>query len=210
MISYPIMAAGVLSRALECGQGDDVIVCLHGAGSRADRWRRNLPGLARAGYHVFAIDFPGHGFASKSADFRYGTPGYADVVMDFLDQIDGGPITLAGTSLGAHVAAVVALRQPERVKAVAFIGAVGFVSTKADMVQTAGNVNDTTAAGVRRKLEFLVFDPTLVTDAWVTEESRINSSPGRTLSLKCAPIWRGRSRTTWSVRSSALLGCRRY
>src|SRR5882762_9862026 len=110
VISYPIGAGGALSRALECGQGADVIVCLHGAGSRADRWRRNMPGLARAGYHVYALDFPGHGFASKTAEFEYGTPRYADVVMDFLDQIGGGPVTLAGTSLGAHVAAVIALR----------------------------------------------------------------------------------------------------
>lgn len=178
VISYPIGVAGVLSRALECGQGDDTILCLHGAGSRADRWRRNMPGLARAGYHVYALDFPGHGFASKTSDFDYGTPRYADAVIDFLDQIDSGPVTLAGTSLGAHVAAVVTLRQPERVKATALIGAVGFVPTKTDMAQTAGKVSDTSRAGVRSKLEFLVFDSNLVTDSWVTEESHINSSPG--------------------------------
>lgn len=183
LIAYPIGVAGVLSRALECGQGDDVIVCLHGAGSRADRWRRNMPGLARAGYHVYALDFPGHGFASKTPEFEYGTPRFADVVIDFLDQIDSGPVTLAGTSLGAHVAAVVTLRQPERVKAAALIGAVGFVPTKSDMAQTAGKVSDTSKAGVRSKLEFLVFDSNIVTDSWVTEESHINSSPGASEAL---------------------------
>jgi pimeloyl-ACP methyl ester carboxylesterase len=139
--------------------------------------------LARAGYHVYALDFPGHGFASKTSEFEYGTPRFADVVTDFLDQIGGGPVTLAGTSLGAHVAAVVALRDPTRVKAAALIGAVGFVPTKGDMVKTAGKVSDTSTAGVRSKLEFLVFDAALVTDSWVIEESHINSSPGASEAL---------------------------
>lgn len=183
MISYPIGAGGVLSRALECGEGDNVIVCLHGAGSRADRWRRNLPGLAQAGYHVYALDFPGHGFASKAPEYEYGTPRYADMVADFIDQIGGGPVVLAGTSLGAHVAAVVALRKPERVETVALIGAVGFVPIGRELSQTAGKVNDTSRTGVRNKLEFLVFDPALVSDSWVEEESHINSSPGAAAAL---------------------------
>jgi 2-hydroxy-6-oxonona-2,4-dienedioate hydrolase len=178
ILEYPFGAAGIVSRALECGRGDDIIVCLHGAGSRADRWRRNLPGLAQAGYHVYAIDFPGHGFASKPADFEYGTARYADVLEEFLDQLVSGPVTLAGTSLGAHVAAVVALRRHETVKAAALIGAVGLVRTDRDLAQTAGKVSDTTPTGVRDKLEFLVFDSGLVTDSWVAEEYRINSSPG--------------------------------
>ncbi len=178
VISYPIGVAGVMSRALECGQGDNVIVCLHGAGSRADRWRGNLPGLAQAGYHVFALDFPGHGFASKPSDFDYGTPRYADVVMDFLRQIGGRPVTLAGTSLGAHVAALIAIREPALVKSAALIGAVGLVPIERDLAETAGKVSDTSETGVRSKLEFLVFDTELVTDAWVSEESHINSSPG--------------------------------
>ena len=76
------------------------------------------------------------------------------------------------------MAAVVALRRPARVRAAALIGAVGLVPMERDLAQSAGKVNDTSPAGVRSKLEFLVFDPTLVTDTWVAEESRINSSPG--------------------------------
>ena len=125
-IGYPVVAASATIRALECGIGDDILVCLHGAGSRADRFEQNLSGLAARGYHVFALDFPGHGFAAKPGEFEYGVRFFADVVQDFLHQLDH-PVVFVGTSLGGHVAAMVACREPDRVRAAVLVGAVGLV-----------------------------------------------------------------------------------
>src|SRR5579862_9816819 len=101
-IAYPLGLGGATIRVLECGEGEDHVVLLHGSGSRADRWRRNLPGLAAAGKHGYALDLPGHGFATKSEDFDYTTPSFAGVVRDALDALGIGSPVLVGTSLGGH------------------------------------------------------------------------------------------------------------
>lgn len=178
IISYPIRAGGVTSRALECGTGDDVLVCLHGTGSRADRWRRNLPGLAAAGLHVYVVDFPGHGFAEKGPSYDYGSPAYAEFVTDFISQLAVPNLALAGTSLGGHVAVLVACQIPQRIRAVTYIGGVGLTTLKDVPRPEPPVVADSSPAGIRHKLEFLVYDKSLVVDSWVREESRINSSPG--------------------------------
>ena len=178
-IGYPVVAASATIRALECGIGDDILVCLHGAGSRADRFEQNLPGLAARGYHVFALDFPGHGFAAKPGEFEYGARFFADVVQDFLHQLDR-PVVFVGTSLGGHVAAMVACREPDRVRAAVLVGAVGLVPFELGITPPLGKAG---AEATRAKLEFLVHDPALVTDQWVAQETRINSSPGATDAL---------------------------
>ena len=75
------MALGpVTTRVLEAGQGDRVIVFVHGTGGRADRWSRNLDAFADAGFHAYAFDLPGHGFASKGADVACSVPAYREVL----------------------------------------------------------------------------------------------------------------------------------
>jgi pimeloyl-ACP methyl ester carboxylesterase len=183
VIAYPVGAGGVVTRVLECGEGSRTVVCLHGAGSRADRWRRNLPGLAARGYHVYALDYPGHGFAAKDPHYEHGVPRYAEVAKDFVDGLHTDGIALLGTSIGGHIAAWVACEIPEKIRAVVLIGAVGIVAPDATSSVDSGRVSNTSLTGVRDKLEFLVYDKQLVTDAWVKEEYRINSSPGAPESL---------------------------
>lgn len=178
MIQYPVGVGGVVTRVLEAGTGDRHVVCLHGSGSRADRWRPQLPLLAQRGHHVYALDLPGHGLADKPADLDYGAPAFAALVEQFLDQhLGGAPTVLLGTSLGGQVAALVAGRRPELVRGLVLVGAVGIVA-RGDDRPTTSPITDPGPAGIRRKLEFLVHDPSLVTDALVAEELRINSSPG--------------------------------
>src|SRR5579862_1653995 len=177
-IAYPLGLGGATIRVLECGEGEDAVVLLHGLGSRADRWRRNLPGLAAAGKHVYALDFPGHGFASKAADFDYSTPGFANVVAEALRELGVANPVVVGTSLGGHVAAYLAIVSEVPVRALGLVGTTGIVPIERDTSTTTGRVTELSDAGVRGKLEFLMDDDRLVTDAWVREERRINTSPG--------------------------------
>jgi 2-hydroxy-6-oxonona-2,4-dienedioate hydrolase len=181
--AYPISAGGVLSRALEAGVGDKVIVCLHGTGSRADRWRSIMPGLAAAGYHVYAVDCPGHGFAAKDGGYTYTEPAFAGFAADFIAQVSPQGAVIVGTSMGGHLATLIARDHPHLVAAVAFVGGVGLVSTEHIPREQGPDTSDGTEAGVRAKLRHLVHDQRLVTDAWVREEQRINSSPGARAAL---------------------------
>jgi 2-hydroxy-6-oxonona-2,4-dienedioate hydrolase len=172
-VSYPAMAGRLRTRVLECGDGVDNILLLHGAGSRADRWRFNIGPLAAAGFTVRAIDLPGHGFADKSPDLEYTTPAFAAHVISYLEGT--GASTIVGTSLGAHVATWVALARPELVKAVVLVGATGLVRRDA---ASAAVLSDSGLAGTGKKLARLLHDQDLINDHWILEESRVNTSPG--------------------------------
>lgn len=178
VLQYPVGVDGTVTRVLELGSGDDVLVCLHGAGSRADRWRPALPLLADAGFRVLAVDFPGHGMAARPEGYAHGTPAYTRAVGELLDVLDLGRVTVLGTSLGGHVAATLALARPELVRATVLIGAVGLVPPEPEDEDAGSPIIDTSEAGTRAKLEFLVHDQTLVTDDWVREETLIGNAPG--------------------------------
>ncbi|NJP97083.1 alpha/beta hydrolase [Nonomuraea sp. FMUSA5-5] len=110
IISYPIRSMGIRSRIVEAGTGPQEIWLVHGIGGRADRWRSCLEPLAQAGYRVRAVDLPGHGFASRSAEARYTVAGFAAFMAETLARYaEGESITLIGTSFGGHVALRTAL-----------------------------------------------------------------------------------------------------
>ncbi len=175
---YPLALDGVVTRVLDTVVGDDVLVCLHGAGSRADRWRPVMPLLAAAGFRVVALDHPGHGLAQRPACYPHGTPAYTRVARALLDELDLGAVTMLGTSLGGHVAATAAVADPSRVRATVLIGAVGLTPRPPEDAAAGSPIIDTSEAGTRAKLEFLVHDQSLVTDGWVREETLIGDAPG--------------------------------
>jgi len=179
MIMYPATIGDLPTRVLEAGEGDRTMLLVHGLGARADRWRSNLDPLADAGYHVYAFDLPGHGFAAKGPGRRYSVPAFAEVVEGFLDSIGAERAILIGTSLGGHTVGWFSCQHPERVTALIMVGSTGLVPLGPERrAQTRGRVTATDPAGVATKLSRVVFDQSLVTPAWIKEESRINSSPG--------------------------------
>lgn len=179
-IAYPYAVDGVVLRVLEAGSGPETIVLLHGVGARADRWHRNIGAFATAGYRVFAIDFPGHGFSDKSAATRHSAPAYADLVRRFAAAVaPERPVILIGTSLGGHVAAIATLADPGAVRSLVLVGPVGLRQVGDDARRRiAESIVDTSLDGIRQKLSFVLARDDLVTPEWVEEENRINTSPG--------------------------------
>ena len=122
------MAVGpMMTRVLEAGQGDRVIVFVHGTGGRADRWSRNLDAFAKAGFHAYAFDLPGHGYASKGAGVDCSVPAYRHVLGAFMDAVGIRKAVIVGTSLGGHVVASYACENPSRIDAVVLVGSMGLV-----------------------------------------------------------------------------------
>lgn len=64
--------------------------------------------------HVLALDLLGYG-QSELAPGSYGIPRHASVVADALDELDIGPVTLVGLSVGGGIAMQVALDRPDLV-----------------------------------------------------------------------------------------------
>lgn len=179
IIQYPLGVGSVQTRVLEVASPGPSIVFLHGVGARADRWRDNLADFAAAGYHPYAVDLPGHGLATKGMGFDYSVNGYARFVRELLDVLAMRTAVLIGTSLGAHIASMVACNDPDRVAALVLVGPMGIAPVgAASRAALAENVRDRSRAGIESKLRRLLFDGSRANSDWVDEEVRINTSPG--------------------------------
>ncbi|MDR3506705.1 MAG: alpha/beta fold hydrolase [Caulobacteraceae bacterium] len=60
-----ISANGLSFTLDEAGEGDAVALCLHGFPESRKSWRKQMPALAQAGWHVAAPDMRGYGESSR-------------------------------------------------------------------------------------------------------------------------------------------------
>jgi 2-hydroxy-6-oxonona-2,4-dienedioate hydrolase len=179
ILQYPLGVSSLVTRILECGDGLDHVVFIHGLGARADRWRVTLPSFAAAGYHGYALDLPGHGFATKGGGIPLSVPGFADLMTAALDQLGIKRAFFVGTSLGAHIAATVACRARDRVRGLILVGALGIVPLGAEAADAIRrNIQQTSRDAISGKLAFVLANPRTVSPTMVEEEWRINNSPG--------------------------------
>lgn len=79
--------------------------------------------LVRAGYRVIALDNRGHGQSAKLYELDdYGAPLMAEDARRLLDHLGISHAHVIGYSMGARIAAFLALAHPERVKSLVFGG----------------------------------------------------------------------------------------
>jgi 2-hydroxy-6-oxonona-2,4-dienedioate hydrolase len=176
----PMTGAEVIgTRVLESGAGDDVVVCVHGVGSRADRFGPTLEPLAAAGYHAYALDLPGHGLATKTP-LPLSVPFYAEYVAAIIDQLDAARVTVLGTSLGGHIGAYMTRLDAARLDRLAMVGTLGVVPLSEQERVNISRVilRNRSVEDCLGKLRALLWDDDRVTQAWAEEESRINNSYG--------------------------------
>jgi len=108
-------------RYMQRGSGDEAVVLVHGFGGDLNNWLFNIDALAGNG-RVYALDLPGHGQSVKTAD---SLDTLVNGLQGFMEAADVGPAHLVGHSLGGAVCALLALRQPERVKSLVLVDTAG-------------------------------------------------------------------------------------
>jgi pimeloyl-ACP methyl ester carboxylesterase len=108
-----VRARGLDFHVAEAGDGDDVVLCLHGWPQHWYEWRHLMPELAAAGHRVLAMDLRGFGWSDAPAG-GYEKEDMADDVLAVLDQLGLERVKLVGHDWGGWIGFLLALKAPER------------------------------------------------------------------------------------------------
>jgi pimeloyl-ACP methyl ester carboxylesterase len=109
---------GIKMHVAEQGQGPTVVLC-HGFPELWYSWRHQIGALADAGYHVVAPDQRGYGQTDRpEAIGDYDVLHLTDDLLGLLDALGEDQAVFMGHDWGAPVVWNLALRAPERVRAV--------------------------------------------------------------------------------------------
>ncbi len=100
------------------GDGDRVVILIHGLLMNRRMFERLAPALAERGNRVVCVDLLGHGRSDRPEDLRlYSMPLFARQVAALIDHLGLDDAVVGGTSLGANVSLELAAHDPERVRA---------------------------------------------------------------------------------------------
>ncbi len=100
------------------GEGERVVILVHGLLMNRGLYQRLGPALAKRGNRVICVDLLGHGASDRPEDLRlYSMPLFARQVVALIDHLELDSAVVGGTSLGANVALELATRDPTRAKA---------------------------------------------------------------------------------------------
>lgn len=125
---------GVSTRYVEAGPPDaPAVVMLHGTGGHWETFAPTLGPLSRH-FRCIAPDMIGNGFSGKP-DHDYEIAVYVEHLLGLMDALDVRRANVIGMSLGAWVAARLALDAPERVDRIVLMSPAGLVATKENMAR---------------------------------------------------------------------------
>lgn len=172
-------AAGIHTRSLQAGSGDEAVVFLHGTSGHLEAFARNIAVHAEH-YECHAIDMLGHGYTGKP-NYPYEIPRYVEHLVNYLDAVGLEKAHLVGESLGGWVAAHLASEQPERVLSLQLLAAGGTVANPEVMerirTSTTKAVQSDDVELTRARLRLLMHDPVNATEELVEARHRIYHQP---------------------------------
>ncbi len=142
---------------------EPALVLLHGFGAQKDAWL-DLVDVVPEGRRVLVPDLAGHGDSPAEPGARYDGPRYAADVAAWLAEVAGGPVDLAGNSMGGLVATLVTIEAPRAVRSLVLLDPAGVPSPRTSGLDSlvASGTNPlipTTRAEYDRLLAFVFATP---------------------------------------------------
>jgi pimeloyl-ACP methyl ester carboxylesterase len=116
-----VQARGLRFHVAEAGDGDDVVLCLHGWPQHWLMWRDLMAALGD-GHRVLALDLRGFGW-SDAPPGGYEKENMATDVAAVLDALGLERVKLVGHDWGGWIGFLLALREPQRIERFLALGA---------------------------------------------------------------------------------------
>jgi len=135
-----IVVNGIRVHYKMAGQGEQQLVLLHGFAASVFSWREVMAPLAARGT-VVAYDRPAFGLTARpmpeewTGASPYGSEAQVELAIGLLDALGIERAILVGNSAGGTIAALTALRHPERVRALILVDAAIFSGGSAPFYQ---------------------------------------------------------------------------
>ena len=175
-----IDAGGYRTRYLHAGDpSKPTLILLHGITGHAEAYVRNLQSHGEH-FDVWAIDFIGHGYSAKP-EHPLEIKHYIDQVLGLLDAIGVDKASFSGESLGGWVAARFAQLYPEKVERIVLNTMGGTMANPKVMERlytlSMEAAKDPSWERVKARLEWLMADPTMVTDDLIRTRQQIFEQP---------------------------------
>lgn len=104
------------------GNGDSLVILIHGFLSSSRYWNKMRPSLVASGYKVVCIDLLGFGKATKPADIDYSYDDQVAYVHNIISHLaPTKPPILIGHSMGALIATRYAIRYPSTLESLTLL-----------------------------------------------------------------------------------------
>jgi 2-hydroxy-6-oxonona-2,4-dienedioate hydrolase len=173
-------AGGYRTRYLHAGSEDKpLLLMLHGITGHAEAYVRNLAAHAQH-FNCYAIDFIGHGYSTKP-DHPLEIPDYLDQVSAIIDALGNAKAYFTGESLGGWVTARFAQLNPDRVERIV-LNTMGGTMANPQVMERLYTLSmeaakDPSWERVKARLEWLMADPSMVTDDLIRTRQAIFEQP---------------------------------
>ncbi|MBV1901371.1 MAG: alpha/beta hydrolase [Kordiimonadaceae bacterium] len=179
--------AGIQTRYMMAGdQRKPLLLLLHGTGGHAEAYTRNL-GPHSEHFWTVAIDMVGHGWTDKP-DVAYEIKDYVEHVLNVIKTLGREKALISGESLGGWVSAYIGVHHPEVVEKLVLNTAGGWTAHPEVMTRiktlSMQAVNDPSWERIQARLEFLMYDNSMVCDDLIETRRAIYSQPGFAASME--------------------------
>ncbi len=161
-VGVDLMVGDLRTNIHLAGQGSPVML-LHGSGPGVTawaNWRLTIPALA-GHFRVAAPDIVGFGFTDRPEGISYDLPTWTAHAIGVLDALGIDRCAVVGNSFGGALALSLAIHHPERVSALALMGAAGVPFTLTDGLDAVWGYEPSVDA-MESLLEVFAYDRSLV------------------------------------------------
>lgn len=167
----------------EQGEGSNHLLLIHGFRANTFTWRHLVNPLAKAGYHVWAVDLIGYGLSDKPQEASYDVSLFVQQLKAFMEAHHIPSAHLIGNSMGGGLALSLALDHPQKVRSLTLISALGYPFDLPLYLSLSKHLGPLWVPFVgpsiiRSGLKQIVFDAKTVTDEQVEAYSLPYRFPG--------------------------------